>query len=1312
MKVRLKVLLSIFCIVILYAFYYWGLPAILDLGHKVPLIQKFVKKEFGVDLELKQPKLKMGLTPSIWLEADYFGFKDKNSKPLYVKHPKIKVDLIPLLIGKIHLTYLSCDELFADLKVDKNYRFYIGNYLIMRSSNPKFSIENSKMNIENYEVILKDEIQNKTILAKGDYFNLEEYNSKKSVKFSINSKLKVKDWYSIINTEVNFKLPFKKGFDTNEILFDGMITNLNLADFSPYIKRASKGEIVKTEGILNVKADTIAINRRTKRLNTQMVVENLKVARKNPQFSVYFKGKLKINTIIDVSKNILKIKDFKMLSNRTNVNVKGKINNISSNNPNLDLSVLVNKSRIEDFISLIPLIENKNSEINFTALKKYGYYSDLEGELFIKGKSDNPKLTGNFLSTNGYIIKPLNIPKATVKVKFLGDRIYLDINVPVSQNESVIVKGIQGLYANNDVILDISSTQNIDLETTEFILLPVHEIFNFDLGPLPEMKLQGQGNIKLKTSGSRFKPHLVGAFNFKNTTASFNYIKSVVKNCEGSLVFKDDDTYFVTKNAVLDGKPIKIEGKCSLAGVLDFNISTNNQKLPFLLRILNTSPMLVDLKEAFSPIKNTSGEINLAVNLKGKVKNINDFKLNKTVILAGNIKLLGNNILLSDLNIPLKNLSGVIKFKDKDADFDLYSFVEKSKILIKGRIKNNKLYSKIKLDDIAFAYFNIPAKIFSGSLEINDDKLTLYKINAALDLMPILIDGYATDIFKNPKFNVYINSKPTQRFIEKYINKNAIYPLKVKGDIIYSARIIGTKDSLHTLAEASLGEDSSIYYMGATLGDTSSPIRIFLDTNVAKNVVKINNFQYDKLISSQNGRDFISTQLNAKGLIKVNKNDIVLNGFTVRTQNPTDAKIFNMLFKKPLIKQGLFSSNILINGSISSPKMLGTLNFTGVDIPLLDTTVKDISLDFIPNNIDIKAKGEIFSNKIVVFSDMENRLIPPYVLSNLDIYLGNLDVNEIAKRISKFEIKNNMKGLEEPKQDVDITNLVIKNAKLKADSVFVKNIFAKNLTADFSLNENLLFSLDNFKFDIAEGSVNGDFKYNFLNAKTSLDISADKVNANSIADTLFDLPNQIYGSLTGQVDLTCNGKNHKTCMDTLGGSGGFRVIDGRMPKLGSMEYLLKAANLVKSGITGITINSLVELVTPLKTGEFENINGNFYIDSGIANSIQIFSKGKDLSLFLTGTYNFSTLVADMEVFGRISKKISNALGPVGNTSLNTLFNTIPGLNLDENNKAEFIKNFNKIPGFELNDKTFRIFSAEIYGDINGDNYVQSFKWVE
>ncbi|MFA7659538.1 MAG: AsmA-like C-terminal region-containing protein [Candidatus Gastranaerophilaceae bacterium] len=1314
---RLKSLLFILIFVLLYAAYYWVVPLAVDIQGRVGLIKSIVKKEFGTEIELKNPRLKMGLTPSIWLDASYFSILDKNSEPFLIKNPKLKIRLLPLFFGKVHLAYFSCDKIEAKLKLDKNYRLYIGNYLFIKTSDPKVSIEDSKMDVESYEISLKDEVQNKNILLNGDYFDLEKYNSKKYIKFSTISRLKVNERSSTINADVDFKLPLAKGFDTNEIVFDGTITNLNLADFSPYIKALSKNKIKQTSGILNIEADTKILNRKTTQIASQMAVENFSIVGEDKASSLYFKNKLNIEVVFDASKNKLNIEKFKIMSKSINADITGKINKISSKNPVLDLSILINKSRIEDFIALIPAVNSSDVDMNLVALKKYGYYSDIEGKLLIKGKSDKPKLTGEFISTNGYVIKPppSDTPKTTVKLTFSGEKLYMDITVPTNKNEKVIIKGTVDLYGEKNSDLDITSTASVDLEATESILNPMHEIFNFEIGPVPVMKLQGVGNIKLKVGGNKKNSHLFGAFNFKNTTASFNGINMQLKNGEGSLYFQDTDTHFITRTASLDGKPIKIDGKCSLFGVLDYDVTANGQDLGVLINVLKTSPMLADIQKSIPPIKKAEGKLNLALKLSGKVKNLNDFNLGKTVMASGTAKLLGDNVLLEGLQISIKNLFGNIKFKNNNADFDLYSFVDKSKVKIKGKIKNGIFNLKVKLDDVAFSYSNIPVRIFSGNLELNNNKITLYKVNAELDSMPVLVDGMITDIFKNPNFNLYVNSKPTQKFIEKYINKNTTYPLKIKGDIIYSSRIHGMKDSFNAKTEVNLQEGSNIYYMGSTLGDANDPIRVFLDSNVSKNTVYVNNFQYDKLITSQNNKDFISPQLNAKGQINIDKNDINLHNFRVKTQNPTDAKIFNILFKKPMIKQGLFSSNVVINGSIASPKLLGFLNFTGIDIPLLDTTIKDVSLDFGDKNIDVKTKGEIFSNKVILFSNMENRLTPPYVLNDVDIYLGNLDINQIAKSLNKLEIESDMNKLSEQKQNnsgFNITNLVIKNAKLRADSVFVKNLFAKNLTAEFSLNEKLLFSLDNFKFDVAEGTVNGNFKYNLLNSNSALELHVDKVNANSMAEALFDLPNQIFGSLMGEAELTCNGKTHKTCMDTLSGKGGFRVVDGKMPKLGSLEYLLKAANLVKSGVTGITINSIIELVSPLKTGQFENINGNFSIKSGLADSIQIFSRGKDLSLFLTGTYNFATLVADMEVYGRISKKISNVLGPVGNVSLNTLFNTIPGLNLDETNKTDFVKNLNKVPGFELNDKTYRIFSAEIYGDINGENYVQSFKWVE
>ena len=164
-----------------------------------------------------------------------------------------------------------------------------------------------------------------------------------------------------------------------------------------------------------------------------------------------------------------------------------------------------------------------------------------------------------------------------------------------------------------------------------------------------------------------------------------------------------------------------------------------------------------------------------------------------------------------------------------------------------------------------------------------------------------------------------------------------------------------------------------------------------------------------------------------------------------------------------------------------------------------------------------------------------------------------------------------------------------------------------------------------------------------------------------------------------------------------------------MPKLGSLEYLLRAGNLIKGGVTGLTMNGLIDIITPMRTGEFKSIDGRIRLKDGVAKTLEIRTLGKSLSLYVIGSLNLYTQIADMHVYGQLSRKVSTILGAAGNISLNTLFNKIPGISLDKN--SQILHDLNKIPGIELNTKLTRRFMVEILGDINGEDFVKSFKWI-
>lgn len=1289
-----KILTSIFILTLIYGLYFFGLPKIANPEKNKDLIVQTIQKELGVNVDYKNAKIKSGFTPSIWLTADEFSISERSGKPLLVKNPKVEISLFPLLFNEICIKNFYSDKIDAKMSLNENKQFFIGDYLIIKNSKSKISLKNAKVNISSYNINFNDKYNKKDIIINGTYFIA--HSTKKWIDLNTHTIIKLNGQNTVFNTEV--KIPFK--FDLKNTSFNGTISNLNLKEIEPYLKLASQDYIEKIQGLVNIQA---------KSLNSDIVNSNTKIS----NFSLKLKGIAKpffvnedvtIHALTKIKGNYINIKDLKVRYKDVNIDLNGSIANFD--NPRLNLNLKIKDTKSENVLGLIPYADFPDVDLNLKAMRDYGIYSVVNGSLDIIGNAKKPELNGEFIAKDVYILRPLDIPKATIKLKFVKDKVHFDAFVPASLKENVTVKGYVELFNKKLVDFTVNSTQNVNLKIAEIVLKPLHEMLNFELGPVPIMDVNGLGNIKLRVTGNKISPHLFGIFNFKNGKVKFDDLNALLKNGSGSLHFNDENMHFETKTATLNSAPIKIEGDCNVRGILSFDVSSNGLRLNEALKILNTSDMLNEINKMTKPIKAGSGKIDLKFNLKGQAKHIEDFIIGKNITTSGSIRLFGNDVMIFNSDIVLNKIIGNISFKNFDVDFNLKPLINNKRITFIGKIKDNKIYSKNKLNNLDLSFKDSHLKFYSGNLDFEGDKIILNKINADIDSKPILLDGRINNIDKKPTYDIYVNSKPNQKFIDKYLNKKMIAPLIIKGDIDYFARITGDLNSANIRGKINLQKAASIYFKGASLGDMNNPIALNLDANLSRTAGIIRSFRYSKIEDS--GKEILL--LNASGTVKERGNRF--ENIKIKTHIPTDAKIFNIIFKKPLIKEGLFTSNLTINGDVNSLKVLGTFNLFGVNIPFMDTTIKDISLNFKDKIIELRTKGEVFSNEILLYANLKNTLNPPYIINHAQISLGNLNVNAFLKHLDKINLEDVDKVTEENNsQNFDINLLTINNLNLKARSVYVRNLSAKNVDVNLKLKKGVL-SIDKLRFVTAEGVINGDLKYNFNNSKMSISMLADGINANLISQALFDIKNQIYGKLTGEIYLSCDGKSHKTCMRTLNGSCGFRVKDGRMPQLGSLEYLLKSSSVIKSGVTGLTVNNIIDILTPLKTGDFESITGNFNILKGKTNDINIMSKGKNLSIFITGKYDFSSSVASLDIYGKLSKKISNALGFVGNASINTLFNLIPGVNLSKSNQAEFIKIINKIPMLELNTKDFRIFNAKIEGDLNSEDYVQSFKWID
>ena len=901
------------------------------------------------------------------------------------------------------------------------------------------------------------------------------------------------------------------------------------------------------------------------------------------------------------------------------------------------------------------------------------------------------------------VVKPFTKPSGIADV-------YLHIYGKVKENAEEVVFN-EDLFAKGKITFHNGSTQ---LQDTFLPLTKINGVVNFDkydcdydvtgFARNSKARVWGTGSnniIDLKAQSDKFE--LDDIFDILHSNMPIPFKKEL-----GKLKASFNASYKgkVVGNQ-LDYNKINAEGKfisnISSKDVIRVNGGTFNIKNGYL----KTSSLNGFFNDNPFNLSFTTKDLNK------EMMNIVDAKFNFKDFDISSINSIKNQIAIS------KNTSRIL---DNIAELN-------GRIDIIGNIKNNKINADTKIDGITFKYVPTDGivRVIDGRANIRDSVLYLDKISSRLSSMPVFLDGKISNIYSNnPNINLYISSKLTQQFFDRFFNSKFVYPVKTKGEINFHTNLNGKLNSFKANSTLNIGEDASIYYMGATLQGaptgnintegiaSTNPISIVSDIDISPNRIKINSFDYNQTIISQNKKKSLQKQLTANGELSLLKDNIVkFKNLKIKTKNPTNPRIFNVLFKKPTIKQGVFTSDLTINGTSNEPAVLGDLNIKSIDIPLFDATVQDVNLDFKPDYVNLNSTGLILTNDIIVNAKIVNSLSKPIKVENFNVQMEELNLNRITDALNEYEADSTRSSKlksGEVSQILPSNTVIIKEGIIKADKILIKNATAKDFQSHLTLDNDEILHIDNFGFKIANGKVSGDIRYNLQDLNGSINVKIKDTDAQIIADDFFEMPGQIYGNVSGRFSAKCHGLSSLECLNTLSADGTFEVKDGKMPKLGSLEYLLKAGNLITGGVTGVSINGIIDLITPLKTGQFSSIKGDVKINNGIAENINVYSSGNDLSMYMTGSYNLSTLVADMEIYGSLSKNFSTILGKISNASLNTLFNTIPGVKINDINPKS-TSNIRKIPNFEK-DNVLRVFKAEIYGDINGNNYVKSFKWIK
>ena len=927
-----------------------------------------------------------------------------------------------------------------------------------------------------------------------------------------------------------------------------------------------------------------------------------------------------------------------------------------------------------------------------------------------------------------------NSYSAEASIKGLGAKLTNGSCKLIFDNRNLIFKEIKGLMDGSDFILTgVGNTKgDVDLKTEikNAYLTKMLNIFNNSnvtkqYTPLLNniSAVSGTLNTQINLKGNikdfenedflnELKPE--GNFEFKNNKIILNN-GFLVKNIKGVFNFSENTGQSGALEFYLgDSKFSSIfETKTKLSQLasgedFDVNLMLNSQKLSFkdIIKELKNSKVInqknvSDFIEASEDINfyskislNTIGKLSLKnidlkkLKTKGYIVGLNSSK-NKNIIFEQGLVRIDNNNLLFD-NFKMRFFDGII------------SAAGSSQNGLKLALKNinldkfDKFVQKIKLQN---------AVIKSGDITVKKDNIKLSAINIDYNKMPLIIN-LSTKLNSKVNnfeadFSTILNETTTDYVINPYLS----YPIKIKGEVPLKGKFYGNLNNYTIDFKTSLPKEADISFSGGNIGDATQEREITGKINVNKNVLTLNNLKLIKYIKNQNNKLNPMLVINLNGKMIQKDNTIYYDNFKILTTNPVNVRVLNLIFKKSILKKGNFECNISLNGNIQSPKILGKADLQDLDIPLYDTQINNIKVNFSQNyinaNVRAKNKKSDIQSEIVAINKFES----PFVINKIMIDSNSLNIEDITQSLPAQNSKTDISK----KQDFTIKpqDMIIKDGNFNFENVVFGKINAKNLKGNFSYKDNL-FDLKNIIFDIAQGQINAKGSYGLNSTKLNLKADIKDCDANILAKDFLNIQGQIFGNMTGTIDLSAKNLNTPEGIKNVESNVNFAIDNGKMPKLGSLEYLLRAGNILRNGILGLSLNNLIQVLTPYKTGEFEKISGSLNVSKGEVKNLEVFSKGKNLSMYLFGKYSILENIADIQIYGRLSQNVSTALGAVGNISVKQFINSF-SKKLDASKNQHIQEYLDKVPLVDGSDQG-GYFSVKVYGDINKDDYVKKFSW--
>lgn len=688
-----------------------------------------------------------------------------------------------------------------------------------------------------------------------------------------------------------------------------------------------------------------------------------------------------------------------------------------------------------------------------------------------------------------------------------------------------------------------------------------------------------------------------------------------------------------------------------------------------------------------------------------------------------------------DSNLIIPNGKEVLAcFKDLKGNFKFNFNLKNSGI--NGNINVDRINAKL------IPVANLPFTITKGLIEINPKDIYIKEIKGFYGTQKansIDIKGTVKDYTKTADTQLDVIGYASDEFA-RYVSKVAGCKFNLKGLAKFALKVdydISRKVTVMGGAKIPKGADLLVENSSISSNKFDRALGLKLIMKGEELEIEHINYYISEFISEKG-------KPTTKPLITVSSKVNIITGWIKELEfsvpKPLPSEFFNALINQRLFRNGTFSGHLKYNNhDIKNPYIISDMEMKDVIVVGQGLSIKNGKMYTDRNNIHLVANGSLRRSKYKFDGDIQNRILFPIIIKNVDMTFDELDVDRVMqtfaprpklteeqrkqfqKRLAEmkiarsdistkyFEVEEKSNAEHQSTKEEDkpiefIPDLVaIKRCNFHVNKGQYKLINFGNLHAMLTLTEKGILEIKSNRFDFAEGISSLKVHCDMAKQLYSVKLGTRNANADIIASSTLNLPKEISGKASAFLDFNTD-KNMK-----LNGKIKFDINDGSIAKLGLVQYVLNMAAIFRNPIVMISPSTLIDIIN-VPDGAFRKINGTLDIKNNVVERMMIRSSSPQLSSFIVGRMDLETMDASLRIYTKFSNKRKGLMGTLRNLSLNSLAQKVP-LGAKEN-ESYYATELSMLPELETGEDNAQVFLTKFDGDIQTNNFISSLKKIK